>query len=67
LIISKDDIIQDVYDAVYTDVKHQNEREINELKDIHSQFDYIYDKEKMEDKNETRWYNPEDLDAQGEL
>ncbi len=36
---------------------------MNELKDLHSRFDYYRDDEKMEDKLPTRWFDPKFLES----
>ena len=35
---------------------------MNDLRQLHADFDYYYDKEKMDNKLKSRWYNPEDVD-----
>ena len=45
----------------------QAEAESDALKDLHSRFDYYYDKEKMADKLPTQWYDLEKLDKFDEI
>ena len=56
-----------MYDAVLDNVKTQSEKDLNTLKKIHEQFDFIYDKDRMKDRTDTRWYDPQKLDEMEEL
>lgn len=52
---------------MYSEVKTGAEQEMDDLKKLHSKFDYYYDKDKMADKLPSRWYNVEELDKDGDL
>ena len=56
-----------MYEAVLDNVKTQSEKDLNTLKQIHDQFDFIYDKDRMKDRTSTRWFDPKKLDEMEEL
>ena len=56
-----------MYEAVLDNVKTQSEKDLNTLKQIHDQFDFIYDKDRMKDRTSTRWFDPQKLDEMEEL
>ena len=62
LIMDEDPIMAKVYQEVYSDVKLQNEAESDALQDLHQRFDTYYDKDKMEDKLPTQWYDLQKID-----
>mgnify|MGYP001050689875 CR=1 FL=1 len=66
-LMDEDGMIAKVYQEVYSDVKMQAEAESDALKELHSKFDYYYDKEKMADKLPTHWYNLDKIDKFDEI
>ena len=38
---------------MYSDVRENSERDINEIRELHDKFDMMYDKDKMGDKLDT--------------
>jgi len=58
MVMDQDQTMSQVYQSVYGQVKANSEHEMDELKSLHEKFDYIYDKERQEDKLATRWYDP---------
>ena len=40
---------------------------MNDLKELHKRYDYYYDKEKMENKLGTRWFDLEELDKEDDI
>jgi len=65
--MNQDVAMSHVYQTFLDDVKESSEREINELKSLHEKFDEIYDKEKMSDKLETRWYDLNQIDNNDDM
>jgi len=65
--MAEDAIMAQVYQQMYNEVKTGAEQEMDDLKKLHSKFDYYYDKDKMADKLSSRWYNVEELDKDGDL
>ena len=59
--------ISKVYQEIYADVKDNAESESNYLKELHDKFDYYYDKEKMANKLDTQWYDPDEIDNYDEM
>ena len=60
--MGEDATMSKVYETFYSDAKRMAEKETDRLRAIHSKFDEIYDKEKMDDKLDTEWYDLEQID-----
>ena len=56
-----------VYQEVYKEVRHQDQGEAEYLKDLHEKFDYYYDKEMMENKLPSEWFDLHKWDEQDDL
>ena len=50
-------MMSQVYQEVYKDVRHQDQGEADYLRELHEKFDDYYDKELMEDKLPSEYYD----------
>lgn len=66
-LMESDEALARVYQEVYKDVRDAAEYEADALRELHSKFDKIYDKEQMRDKLDSRWYNLDKLNEDEDL
>lgn len=67
MVMDEDNIVAQVYQEVYSEIKENAELDANNLKELHQKFDTFYDKEQMQNKMETAWYDPDVIDNYDEL
>ena len=62
--MNHDETASQAYQLSYRDIKHEGERDSQELKELHNKFDYIYDQDMMSDKLPTDWYDLKEIDKE---
>ena len=67
MVMDEDNVVAQVYQEVYSDIKENAEQESNELKELHAKFGTYYDKEQMANKLDTEWYDPSRIDNYDQL
>jgi hypothetical protein len=62
LLMDTDEMTADIYKQNFSNIKESMEIEEKELRDLHKDFDYYYDDDKMANKLGTDWFDPKELD-----